>query len=70
MPTQQEKINVIRAYARDLQDFASEFNKGVIVANQLPDHVVDFLYAISVETNRLHNELSERFESQQKEIGE
>ena len=70
MLTRQEKIHAIRAYVRDLQDFASEFSKGVVVANQLPDHVVDFLYAISVETNRLHNELSERFESQQKEIGE
>ena len=70
MPTQQEKINVIRAYARDLQDFASEFNKGVIVANQSPDHVIDLLYTISVETERLHNEISERFESQQKDNGE
>lgn len=70
MLTRQEKIKAIRAYALDLQEFASEFSKGASVATRSPDHVVDFLYAISVETNRLHNEIAEQFESQQEDNGE
>jgi hypothetical protein len=62
MPTRQEKIKAVRAYARDLQEFASEFSNGASVATSSPDNVVDFLYAISVETNRLHNGIAERFE--------
>lgn len=62
MPTRQDKIKAIRAYARELSEFAHEFNKGAGIAQRSPDHVVDFLYAISVETNRLHNEIAEQFE--------
>lgn len=62
MPTRQEKIKAIRAYARDLSEFAHEFSKGAGIAPRSPDHVVDFLYAISVETNQLHNEIAGRFE--------
>jgi len=60
-----EKIVAIRQYSKDLTELADIYRKCAIDAERLPDNIIDAMYATAVDSNRIHNDIVNDFESVQ-----
>ena len=55
------KKKAIKAHAKDLKELATEYANNITVLDSQPDYIIDWLYAISIEHNKVHDKLNKKF---------